>query len=66
MRRPPVPAAALAQCLMLHVAIVSAQKMMARMATYADWAPAGLVETADLIDQASDLLAAIIANGGAQ
>ncbi len=60
------PAEVMALCLLLHTCLVGAQRVIARMAGYVDWAPAGLIEAANMIDHAVDLVASIIASGGAQ
>lgn len=55
---------AMALCLLLHTAISAARVLVSRLALLTDSPPFGLVEAADSLDEAGDLIAELVATGG--
>lgn len=55
---------AMALCLLLHTAVSAARGLVSRLALLTDSPPFGLVDAADSLDEAGDLIAQLVANGG--
>ncbi len=54
----------MALCLLLHTTVGAARGLVSRLALLTDTPPFGLVDAADSLDQAGDLIAALVATGG--
>ena len=54
----------MALCLLLHTAVSAARGLVSRLAMLTDSPPFGLVDAADNLDEAGDLIVEIVATGG--
>lgn len=54
----------MALCLLLHTTVSAARGLASRLAMLTDSPPFGLVDAADSLDEAGDLIAEVVAPGG--